>query len=250
MRGEGGREQSLHELPLRAGLDAHAPFLAHNVAFLIELAVDRKAETRRLQEKPQFHAIGRQAVKVVGRILSGTGVEPHAAALLDDPRKGLRVHEAVRLFDGGLKLRLQHLDFRDVGANPEVSLGVELVVDGLNGVESLLLLRVVLRADRWRTFKGHVLEHVGETGLAAGIVHGGGVDVGVKGDNWRFVPFEHDEMQPVGKREFSDLLFVVLEALRGEQTRRQKPEKNSSNCSFHGLEPVQEHTAGQPLLIP
>jgi hypothetical protein len=232
------------------GLDSHAAFLAHDVALLVKLTVDRKTETRGLQQEPQLHAVGGQAVEVVGRVLPRTGVEPHAAALLDDSGEGLRVDEAVGLLDSGLKLRLQGLDLRGIGANSEVPLSVELVVDRLNGVESLLLLRVVLCADRRSTLEGHVLEHMGETGLTAGIVHRGAVDVSVKGDNRRLVPFEHNEMQPVGKREFSDLLLVVLEALRGEQTRRQKPEKNSSKCSFHGMEPVQERTAEQPLFIP
>ena len=61
-----------------------------------------------------------------------------------------------------------------------------------------------------------MLEHVGETGAAFGIVHRAGIDVGVEGNHGRFVAFEHDEVHAVGEGEFGDALREFLQILGGQ----------------------------------
>ncbi len=89
------------------------------------------------------------------------------------------------------------------------------IVDALHFIHGLLFGRVVGGADLRRAFEGHVLEHVGDAGFAAGIVHGAGVHEGMEGDHGRVMPLEHDKVQAVGERELGDALFEIGERLRG-----------------------------------
>ena len=94
-------------------------------------------------------------------------------------------------------------------------------------------MRIVLGADGFGALERHVLEHVRDAGLAAGIVHRAGVHVGVERDDRRFVPLENDEVQPVGKRELGDALFEILERLRDQREREHQQEEKLDCEGFH-----------------
>ena len=68
----------------------------------------------------------------------------------------------------------------------------------------------------------HMFEHVGEARLPQRIVHRARIHIGVKGDHRCFVALANDKMQAVGKREFGDFLFELLQALCARHERKDK----------------------------
>jgi hypothetical protein len=69
-----------------------------------------------------------------------------------------------------------------------------------------------------------VLEHVGEAGLAFGVVYRANVDVGVEGNDGRVMAFKNDEVEAVGEGEFGDAFFEGFEVL-GLEVERYEAER-------------------------
>ncbi len=197
--------------PCGTRFHAHAPLFAHHVAFFIELAKHRIVEALRLQQKPQFQAIAREVVKVIGGVFAGSRIQSHAAVGLDQLGIRIRDHIAVGLFHGGFELLLKIVQRLLVGLQALIALGIVLVVDVFHFVHGLALERIILGADGFGPFERHVLEHMRDPGLAARIVHRPGVDIGVEGDHRRLMALENDEMQSVAERKLGDPLLKIFQ---------------------------------------
>ena len=83
-----------------------------------------------------------------------------------------------------------------------------------NLIERNLFGGIIGCADVLGALEGEVLEHVGEAGLAAGVVRVACVDEGVEGEDGRVGPLADDQGQAVGEVDVKDTLYVMLVSLQ------------------------------------
>ena len=77
----------------------------------------------------------------------------------------------------------QHFLAHRVGFNSLLGLRFLAVVGLFDRVERFLFLRPVARAEGFRAFEGHMLQHMGQAGLPGGVVNAAHVYPGVKRDH-------------------------------------------------------------------
>src|SRR5581483_1546663 len=83
------------------------------------------------------------------------------------------------------------------------------------------------------SFERHVLEHMSDAGLAGGVVHRAGIDVGVKGNDRGFVALGDDEVKSVGERELSYFFFEFLKTLCRSRKRQKHGYHQDSLAVWH-----------------
>src|SRR5208337_3230100 len=98
------------------------------------------------------------------------------------------------------------------------------------------LARVVARANRFRSLKRHVLEHVREAGLPHGILHRARIHVREKRKHRRFRTLTDDDGKPIGKLLHRSALLESSQIL-AQSDRAQQETDNSclyeSQAGFH-----------------
>ena len=84
MRDVGGGEELLDHAADGVGVDAHPALLLHDVALLVELALDGMADALALEIGPELEAIRRHAPEVLRGVFGGGCVDADCAVLLGD----------------------------------------------------------------------------------------------------------------------------------------------------------------------
>ena len=114
----------------------------------------------------------------------------------------------------------QHVDAHLVGFDTLVGFRLHAIVGFFNSVQRLLFVGPIASADGFRALKGHVLEHMNQTGLSGGVLNAADIHPGVKRNHGRLVTFQYNETQPVGEGKFAYLLLQFLHILRGQGKAR------------------------------
>ena len=175
---EGSIDELLDQAADGVAVGAQSALFDHHVAFFIKLAHHRVQETLGFEVGPEFEAIRREGVEVVGFIVAGIGVHALAALALDDLAKFVGLDVFLGFVDGVLPCFLELLDLVLIAIDAFIALGNVCCVLGFYLGEGCFFGGIVRSADLVGSLEGHVLEHVREPGLAHGVLHRAGIDVG------------------------------------------------------------------------
>src|SRR6185437_371571 len=170
---------------------------------------------------PEFQAVRWEIIKVVSGVFAGGRVHAYAAILFDYARVSIWDDVRLRLRQSPFQLLVQILNLRLVGVNTLISLRVVEIVNMFHLIDRLFLRRIIFGADGLGALKGHVLEHVGDTGFTLGIVHRSRVHVRMERNNGGVVTLDDNEVQAIRERKLIDLLFKILQGLGAQQNWRQ-----------------------------
>ena len=165
---------------------AHAALFDDDVALFVELAHDGMQEALGFEIGPEFEAVRREGVEVIGLVVAGVGVHALAAFALDDLAKFVGLDVFVGFRDGVFPGFFKFLELVVVAADALVALRDVVGIRDLNLGESGLFGGIVGGADLVGALEGHVLEHVGQAGFAHGVLNGAGVDVCEEREHRRF----------------------------------------------------------------
>ena len=197
---------------LRVGFHALPVFLHDHVALLVEIAEDRMHQALRFHQKPEFGAVGRETVGILGGGGGSQAVRFDCAVFFQDAPILAGRGKALCVVGRQAVLIAQHVHAHLVGLDTFVGFRLHAVVGFFNSVQRFLFLGPVAGADGFRALECHMLEHMGQAGLARRDPDAARIHEGMEGNHGRLVPFEHDEMQPVGQGELGYLLLQLLKS--------------------------------------
>ena len=207
MLGERLGQERLEQHALGVVLAALASLLSNHVALLVEAAEHGVAHHARVDAGVELQPVGRQRHHVLRRVVAGGCVQP------DGARDAQQVVERGRLGQrvGALACRGQaRLGGGDPLGVAATAYPLERQAGHLHSVERGLLGLPVEAADAARALERHVLDHVGDTAQAGGLVDAADVERQVERDHRRGRLLDQDELHAVVERLGRDAVGEVL----------------------------------------
>ena len=214
----------------------------------------------RLHPHPQLELVRRDRDVIAGHVGGGVGVHAGAAfprvneaELVLDQDGALGGHEFVEALVQLLPVRRLVLRFHQVvNFAPAIGgahfglLDPHLVADLLLFGQDFLVLLVILRADGLRSLEHHVLEEMGGAGDAGSLVGRAHVRDPAARDRRRIVALDHQQLHPVGERDFGHRHLLRPHGHRPRQERERdggqnpaRENKISRRALFHFSASVQ-----------